>query len=172
MDPLSLYFKIIEILRRMLLPLYTSSYPLFLVTVSLFVAIFIVLATILNIILVNYRKISYLTQEIITWEKTKEKAIKTKNRKLYNKVMRQKTRISNIKTEIEKEKMKGYIASAVVWIISFKILTDVFIDINIVYAPFLGYPINITYYFILISIWLYPMLTYIIQNKILKVKII
>jgi len=172
MDIWSLYFAIIEVLRNMLLPLYTSSYPLFLLALTLFMTTFILLTTILNILLVNYKKISYLTQEIIAWEKAKERAIKTKNRKLYNKIMRQKTRISNIKTEIEKEKMKGYIVSAIVWIISFKILTDIFTNVNIVYAPFLGRPINVTYYFILISIWLYPMTTYLIQSKILKIKLL
>ncbi|RLE82752.1 MAG: hypothetical protein DRJ52_01710 [Thermoprotei archaeon] len=148
-----------------------QSYEIFIVVSSSIIALLLLASVTLNTLIVDYNKINYLTRKIIEWERSKEKAIKKKNRKLYNKLMRQRTHINNIKTEIEKEKIKGYILSFIVWIISFKFLSDIFLDIDIVYVPFINNTINIAYYFVLISIWLYPILIYIVQRKLMKINI-
>ncbi|RLE96416.1 MAG: hypothetical protein DRJ63_10575, partial [Thermoprotei archaeon] len=93
-----------------------QSYEIFIVVSSSIIALLLLASVTLNTLIVDYNKINYLTRKIIEWERSKEKAIKKKNRKLYNKLMRQRTHINNIKTEIEKEKIKGYILSFIVWI--------------------------------------------------------
>lgn len=109
---------------------------------------------------VNKRKIKRIETEIQSWEIKRSKALETRNLKLYNRIMREKTRIEKLKREMEVERLKALIITFVSWIILFKVLWDAIGHFTVVQIPLpMGYvKTSFTMWFLLNSIWATPLL--------------
>jgi len=72
----------------------------------------------------NREKMRRAETEIRNWEERRRKAVETRDAKLYERVLREKSRVDRLKRELEAERLKASIATFAAWLACFKILWD------------------------------------------------
>jgi len=106
---------------------------------------------------VNRERVDRLTQTVKEWEDRRRKAIEAKDMKAYEKVMREKSRVERIRSELNKEKLKASLVTVTLWLIVFRAAGMVIdpgepvIKIPFVNNEYLDAPFYV--WFILNSLW-------------------
>lgn len=75
-------------------------------------------------IVVNKKIVNRIESEVKEWEERKRKAVELRDRKLYEKIMKEKPRIDKLKRDLGIERLKSTIASIALWFAMFKVLWD------------------------------------------------
>lgn len=106
-------------------------------------------------LVVNRKVVERAEAEIRNWEERRRKAIEARDMKLYERVLREKSRVDNLKRELEKERLKASLATLAVWLLCFKVLWDAAGNLPAIDAPLpWGYArITFAAWFILNSFW-------------------
>ena len=132
---------------------------------SLFLAsIFMIIIMIIRKLIVDEKRMKLYREEIQKWEESRKKVLEEKNIKKYRKIIRKRESIRKMGEWIEKEKMKSNIVSAGVWFLIFYI-SPYFINIKI-FFPLTGNYVGFIWWYIILSLWLYPILTKIFRYPI------
>lgn len=108
-----------------------------------------------RLVVVNRKKVSRIEFEVKEWEERKRRAVELRDRKLYERIMREKPRIDKLKADLELEKLKATVAGIALWFAVFKVLWDAIgaAPIGLIASP-IGY-VEIPFYawYILNSFW-------------------
>ncbi len=106
--------------------------------------------------IVNEEALDRAMKEIKIWEERRKRAIKKKDRKMYEEILRESRRIDRLRKFAFKERLKSSAISLVTWYILLRITTDIIgADKVVVIFPILGYmPLNHPAWFIIVSIFM------------------
>jgi len=140
-----------------------------LATATLIVFSMAILNSILQKVIVNVRKAKRLVAEINRWEKMRREAIQRKNKKLFQRVERERKRIDKMKFEVDKERLKTYFVSFGLWILGMK-LAEILLPSGFrIYVPPLNIETGFIGWYIMVSLWLFPLLIRVIAQEVYEV---
>ncbi len=154
MDP---YSSFIEFIRTLLSPLVT--WPVSSLTATFVAMLCVFISRAISRLVYKEEELSYALKEIARWEERRKKAIKERDRKLYNQVLREKPRIDRLKNKVAAERIKGNVVSLIVWFLFFRVASDIFAGKTIAVLPILGYaPVTFPIWYVLTSLWFAPLI--------------
>ncbi|RLE80295.1 MAG: hypothetical protein DRJ51_00800 [Thermoprotei archaeon] len=121
---------------------------------------------VLQRLVLNVRKIERLSQEIHRWQEIREESIRKKDKKLFLKTEREKRRIKKLKAELDKEKAKNYAISIALWFAGLKLAEMILGKGFSIYLPPLGIPIGFIGWYIIVSLWMFPLSSRVIAGRV------
>ncbi|HDD34369.1 MAG: hypothetical protein DRK00_00405 [Thermoprotei archaeon] len=117
-----MYAELVEALRRALEPLLSGRVAALTATALIYLSFAFVRA--ISSLVVNREKIARIEAEVNEWEERRKRAIEARDRRMYERVMRERSRIERLRWEMSKERLKGSIVSLITWLALFKLLWD------------------------------------------------
>lgn len=117
-----MYDEIVKFIKVVMSTLIQSRYAALAATALIYLIVITMRG--IRLIVVNKKKVSKMEFEIKEWEERKRKAVELRDRKLFEKVMKEKPRINKLKTDLGIERLKSTLASIVLWFTMFKVLWD------------------------------------------------
>ncbi len=93
--------------------------------------------------------------EIRQWEERRRKAVEARDAKLYERVLREKSRVDRLKRELEIERLKASTATLLMWLLCFKVLWDAVGNVPVAEVPLpWGYArVSFAAWFVANSFW-------------------
>jgi len=116
------YAELVEALRGALDPLLSGRVAALTATALMYLSFALMRA--ISALVVNREKIARIEAEVNEWEERRRRAIEARDRRMYERVMRERSRIERLRWEMSKERLKGSIASIIAWLTFFKLLWD------------------------------------------------
>lgn len=148
-----MYDRVIECIRALMGTSLERRYSALVATGLIYLIVAVMWGV--RLVVVNKKKVSRIEFEVKEWEEKKRRAVELRDRKLYEKIMKEKPRIDKLKTDLELEKLKATVASIALWSAVFKVLWDAIgtTPIGLVASP-TGY-VEIPFYawYVLNSFW-------------------
>ena len=105
--------------------------------------------------MMDHRKLKRIRVEIERWEERRRRALELRDRKMYERVMRERRRIERLKNEMEMERLKSMAASFVLWFTVFKLLWDAVGEMPVGLVPLPGGYVAVPFYawYMMHSLW-------------------
>lgn len=149
-----IYGQLIMFIRNSLEGL--IGWPTVAITSTLIIVACITFISLASSLATNEARIRELSRIVQEWEERRKRAIERRDRKLYEKVMREKARVDRIKGRISSERLKSRIVAALLWYVLFKITADVFAGKPVILFPLFNYArIDYATWFIVNSLWMF-----------------
>jgi len=88
-----------------------------------------------SFLVTDREKVRRVEAEIRSWEERRRKAVEARDTRLYERVLREKSRVDRLKRELEAERLKASVAALVAWVAFFKVLWDAVGSLPVVDVP-------------------------------------
>ncbi len=161
MDP---YTALMYTLRQLLGPL--IKMPWSALTATVLSMLCVAISRAISGLITREDKLSYALEEIAKWEKKRAKALKEKDRKLYEHVLREKPRIDRLRSRVAAERAKSNVISLVLWFALFKFVSDIFAGEPVAVLPIFNYaPVTLPIWYVLTSLWFAPLLSRVMKQE-------
>ncbi|RLE90121.1 MAG: hypothetical protein DRJ49_00940 [Thermoprotei archaeon] len=117
-------------------------------------------------LIVNKEKVERCIEIIERWNEMREKAVRTKDRKLYRRVMKRKSMVDRAKSDLDMEKFKVYILNTFIFIVGMWLMSNTFSQESYILMPLLLLKLNLYWWYFINALWCFPLANRLIGSPI------
>ncbi len=107
--------------------------------------------------IVNKEKVERCIEIIERWNEMREKAIRTKDRKLYRRVMKRKSMVDKAKSGLDTEKFKVSTVNMLIFVVGIWLMSNIFSQESYILMPLFQTQLNLYWWYFINSLWCFPL---------------